>query len=344
MKNITSIALAGALTMVTAQAAVSNVAGYNTHTIYAAFGPGSPKNNVLAPELENAATFTSTIDSINVDQLVLTGAAFAGGEFDAGTKVYGINYTYYVETADGYWAQIVSNDATSIIVEAGAGANFTAAETVTIRKHVTIAEYFGPNNETGMLSDNVGSVSSADNITLIDEVNGGTITVFPSSVIPGSTYLTTSFEEGGDVSIYPDQGLQVLRRGATDLSVVHEGIVDENGRQIGISTGVQIRPINVPVPTSLDYLGLHTGDPATGLVGSATASIGEADGLSVLVNGSPTNYFYSTIDLGSGPGWYTSGFAPAGDLPVGAGLIINRNNPTNSSPFIWMNPGATVAP
>jgi hypothetical protein len=233
-------------------------------------------------------------------------------------------------------------------VEAGAGSQFTATEAVTIHRHITIADYFGPNNETGLTEDAGGDSNAADNIILIDEVNNGTITVFsaPDILAPGSTWITDGFEEAGILPIYPDQGLQVLRRTVGNVTVVLDGEVDTNGRQIGVSTGVQIRPYVLPVDTTLTDLDLYTGNAATGLVGSANADLNEADGLSVLVNGVPFVYFYSTIDLGGGVGWYDDGlnFVGTTALPAGAGLIINRNNPTNSSPFTWVNPAPTIAP
>ncbi|MEP4077513.1 hypothetical protein [Haloferula sp.] len=346
MKPIIPFALLSAFLAVGAQGAATDPVGYTTATISAAFSPTSPKNNVIAPDLENSASFAGAVDSVSTDQLVITGAAFTPNDFDQSAGFAGLTvYSYYIEAADGYWAQIVSNDATSVTVEAGAGANFTASDTITIRRHLTIADYFGALNETGLLADGVGDAGSADNIILIDEINGGTNTIFASTVLgPATTWVNDSFEDAGAFPIYPDQGVQVVRRGTTDLSVVLTGAVDLNGRQTGISTGVQIRPFTIPVDTTLNDLGLYTGDPATGVVGDGTGDPGVADIVTILTNGIPANYFYSTIDLGSGAGWYDDSFVAAPVIPAGSGLIINRSNPTNSSPFVWVSPGATVAP
>jgi hypothetical protein len=275
----------------------------------------------------------------------LTAAALTAGAFNAPSFSF-TAYSYFIETADGYWAQIVSNTATSVTLETGAGANFSPLEAVSIHRHVTIADIFGAANETGLLADAGGDTGAADNIILIDEVNGGTLTIIASNAI-GGTWITDAFEEAASIPVYPDQGLQVLRRGLTNLTVVLDGEVDTNGRQIGITTGVQIRPQVIPVPTSLTDLDLFTGSNATGVVPSTTGDTSEADIVTVLAAGTPTNYFYSTIDLsGDGPGWYDDGLAFAGTtpLPAGAGLIINRSNPTTSAPFVWINPAPTIAP
>jgi hypothetical protein len=345
MKPITSFALLAAIASIgAASAAATDPVGYTTTTIYGAFGPGSPKNNVIAPDLQNSASWAGTVASVAGDTVTLTDAALTAGAFNAPTFSF-TAYSYFVETADGYWANIVSNTATDITLEAGAAANFTAGEAVTIRRHVTIADYFGANNETGLLADPAGDSGTADNIILIDEVNGGTLTVMASDAL-GGTWITDAFEDAATVPIYPDQGVQVLRRAVGNLSLVHDGEVDVNGRQVGVNTGVQIRPQVIPSGTTLTDLDLYTGDNATGVVASATGDTSEADLITVLVDGNPSNYFYATVDLGGGEGWYDDSLNFVGDtvLPAGAGLIINRANPTNSSPFVWMNPAPTIAP
>jgi hypothetical protein len=210
---------------------------------------------------------------------------------------------------------------------------------------VTIADYFGANNETGLLADPGGDTGAADNIILIDEINGGTLTVLASNAL-GGTWITDAFEDAATVPIYPDQGVQVLRRAVGNVFLVNDGEVDTNGRQIGVVSGVQIRPQVIPSGTTLTELDLYTGNNATGVVASATGDTSEADLVTVLVNGTPSNYFYATVDLGGGVGWYDDSLNFAGDAEIaaGAGLIINRANPTNSSPFVWVNPAPTIAP
>jgi hypothetical protein len=346
MKPITSFALLAAIaaTIGAANAAATDPVGYTTTTIYGAFGPGSPKNNVIAPDLENPATWAGTVSSVTGDQVVLTGAAFTAGAYNSSSFTFGTAYNYFIETADGYWAHVVSNDGTSVTVEAGAGVNFAVGEAVTIHKNVTIAQYFGANNETGLLGDSVNyDPAAADNIVLIDEVNGTTVTVFANN-INGGTWTTGDYDEAANLPIYPDQAVQVLRRGTGNLNLVLSGQVDVNGRQVGVSSGAQVRPYATPVDITLNDLNLYTGNVATGVAGTDSGDAGQADVVSVIVNGVVNQYVYSTIDLGSGVGWYTADFsAPAPVLPAGAGLIVNRTNPTNNSPFVWALPAVEVA-
>lgn len=344
MKPIIPFALLGALLAVgAADAVATKPVGYTSATIFGAFGPGNPKNNIIAPDLQNSASWAGTVASVSGDVVTLTSAALTVGEFNAPSFSF-TAYSYFIETADGYWAHVVSNTATTVTLEAGAGTNFSNGEPVAIHRHLTIADCFGAANETGLLADPSGDTGSADNIILIDENGAGNITVIASSALEG-TWITDGFEDAAALPIYPDQGIQVLRRGLTNLTLVLDGEVDTNGRQIGVSSGVQIRPQVIPVPTTLTDLDLYTGSPATGVVGSATGDTAEADVVTVVVNGTSTNYFYVEEDLGGGIGWYDDGLGFAGNtpLPSGAGLIINRANPTNSSPFVWINPAPTIA-
>ena len=351
MKPIIPFALLGAFFAVGAAKAVSTKpVGYTSATIYAAFAPGSPKTSVVSPDLQNSAVWSGTVDTVTGDILALENgslpAVLTPGAYDNISAAFApsVVYAYFIETADGYWAHIETNGASSVTVEAGAGAQFSPGEVVSIHRHVTISDYFGPANETGLLGDNTGAVAEADNVILIDEVNSSSVTIFPSNVL-GGTWITDGFLEAGNFPIYPDQGMQVVRRGVTNLTVVHDGEVDTNGRQIPVTTGVQIRPYVLPVDTTLADLDLYTGLESTGLADDdGTAGIGNADTVQVLEDGATTTYFYSTLDLGAGAGWYTDGFLPAGILPAGAGLIINRNNPRDSAPFVWVVPAPTIAP
>jgi hypothetical protein len=338
-----SLLAAAACGMALGQTAYTTPVGYTTTTISQAFAPGSPKNNIIAPALQNSASYSGQVASVAGDVITLKNGAnppiLPVGAFNQLSSFSFVAFGYYIETADGYWAQIVSNDATSVTVEAGAGSNFSVDEAISIRRHRTIADIFGANNSAGLLASSEGDTTAADNVVLIDEVNGGNITVIASDAI-GGTWITDAFEDAATLPVYPDQGLQVSRLGTSDLSLVVSGEVNVTGRQIGITTGVQLRPYVLPVDTTLTDLGLYTGNPATGVVGSSTGDTSEADIVGVNVNGVSFNYFYAEVDLGGGVGWYDDSlnFVGNDNLPAGAALIINRQNPVNTAPFVWVAP------
>jgi hypothetical protein len=337
------LAAAAACGMALGQTAHTDPVGYTTTTVYGAFGPGAPKTSVIAPDMQNPASYSGEITAIAGDTLTLSAAAFTPSAFDniSDQFVGGVFYAYFIETADGYWSHIDSNDATSVTVEAGSGVNFAVSDVVKIRRHVTIADYFGANNDFG-LQDDGGSLDAgeADNIILIDEVNSSSILVFPTNGL-GGDWATDNLDNGAIVPIYPDQGLQVARKGLTNIDIVVEGEVDVNGRQIMINTGLQIRPFVIPVETTLDQIGLYTGDNTTGVQDDGgSLSAGDADNIQVLVDGDTFTYFVTT---GFGPAqWVDDNLDPAPVLPAGAGLLVNRSNPTESSPFVWTIPGPVI--
>ena len=100
----------------------------------------------------------------------------------------------------------------------------------------------------------------------------------------------------------------------------------------------------LPITVALKDLGLYTGNVATGLAGSSSGDLNEADKLSIVVNGVSTSYFYSSIDLGGGIGWYNDAYEYVNNtaLPAGAAINVTRNNPTNSAPFIWVSPAPII--
>ncbi|WP_367870458.1 hypothetical protein [Luteolibacter sp. Populi] len=343
MKPIISFALLAAIaTIGSAGAAATDPVGYNTTTLYGANTLGARKNNVIGPQLENAPVWTGTVASVSGDSLTLTSAALTVGAYNKVTFDLG-RYTFCIEAADGTWAHVDSNNATSVTLEPGMGSQFVAGDQVSIRPHLTVAGIFGAANETGLLANNDGDGSVADNIILVDEQYGGNIIILPSNAV-GGQYITDGFAAADNFPIYPDQGIQVSRYSTGNLSLVLDGSVDVNGRQNGVPTGFSIRPVGNPVDFALGDLNLIGPTPATGLVGAAGGDASTGDTVNLLINGSTSVYFYSAEDLGSGPGWYDDSFGFADDtvIPAGLALLVYRSNPTNSSPFTWAVPAPDI--
>lgn len=315
--------------------------GYTTTTLYGSHANGSRKNNIISPNLVNPVSWQGSVASVSGDQITLAGAPLTSGAFDA-ASLAPKQYNYYVNTNDGYWAHIVSNDGSSIMLPSGFAANFTVGEPVIIRRHLTITDYLG-NNEAGLKSSPTGNLDQADRITIIDQENGGNVVIIPSS-IAGGTWVNDALQEAGNYPIYPDQGIQISRMDAGDVVLETTGEVDLKARQIRVTTGSNIRPVTVPTSTKLGELLLYTGDASTGVVASDRGDVSKADTVRVTYNGITSVYFYSTADLGSGAGWYTDNleFASNKVLPAGAAVVIRRSNPSNNSPFVWKSPAPVI--
>lgn len=343
-KNITLPLLATAFVVAEAPAQTpvsGEPLGYSTTTLSGAFANGGKKNNIIAPTFVNPVSHAGKIASVDGDRLVLDGASFSAGSFSA-ISASPLRFAYYVQSSGGSWAHIVSNDASSVTLPAGFGPRFTAGAVVVIRRHVTISDCLG-NNEVGLKASASGNIEQADRIVIIDEVNGGNITIIASPVL-GGTWITASFADAGAFPIYPDQGLQIQRIEAGDLTLKTLGPVDVRARAMSIQPGTNLRPVISPVDVKLSDLGLFTGNAATGVAGTATGDLGKADTVRVTTNGATTTYFYSTADMGGGIGWYDAALRSANDdlIPAGSAIIVKRANPTNSSAFLWTAPAPDI--
>ena len=317
--------------------------GYTTTLLFGSHANGSRKNNFVAPTLVNAPSWRGTVTSVAGNQVALNGQAMATGAFNASADAPS-RYAYFIQTGDGFWAHIVSNDNHSVTLPVGFADQLTAGEAVVIRRHLTITDYLG-NNEVGLRANSSGTFSQADRIMIANPAEGGNTTIIASSVL-GGTWITDDFKNAANFPIYPDQGVQISRTLPGDLTLETVGRVDTKERQIQINTGINILPVPSPTGTTLTALALYTGDAATGVVGSAQGVISQADTVSITTNGVTTVHFYSSISLapGAGAGWYNDSLQFSGNeiIPAGSSIVVKRTNPTNSASFVWKVPAPEI--
>ena len=315
--------------------------GYSTTTLSGSYENGSRKINFVSPSLVNPVSWRGTVASIAGDQVNLTGPSITADAFGA-TLTPSVRYAYYLQTQDGFWSHIVSNTTGALILPAGKASQLTQGEAIVIRRHITITDYLG-NNEVGLRSSATGVVSQADRIVIVNPDGSGNTTIIPSSV-NGGTWVTEGLTEASNFPIYPDQGVQISRTLPAELTLKNVGRVEVGGRQIQVNGGTNIVPVVSPVDTTVAALALHTGDAATGVVGNAQGIISRADTVSVTVDGITSIYFYSTVNLGGGVGWYNDAleFSDARVIPAGASVVIKRKNPVNAAPFIWKSPAPEI--
>lgn len=337
MTTLKSVAIAVGLASSAFGQATSPIVGYTTTTIDDEFGVGSPKTTLVAPTFVNKAEFSGDVGAVSGAVVTLDGAAFTAGEFDQlpANATIPVQPAYYIESADGFWANIISNDGTSVTLAAADAAQLTSDDSVVIRKHVTISQFFGSDNSAG-LNAAAFDPSAADNIILL--AGGSTFIFYPDN--SGSftdTYLDTSFSGADNVAIQPDQGLQVVRRAGGATSLVFAGALDDNARQVTISTGVGVLPVVLPTDTTLGDLSSLAGslNGVDGLVPvGADFDTSAADSIQVLIDGSTTTFFANNTGL---PGTFIDaafGNQDSFEIPNGAAIVVNRAGAS----FTWTIP------
>lgn len=338
MTTLKSVAIAAGLASSAFGQATSPIVGYTTTTIDAEFGPGSPKTTLVAPTFVNKSEFNGAVGAVTGGDVELTGAAFTAGAYNqlAASGTIPPQPTHYVETEDGFWANIVSNTATTVTLDTADASQLTAGENVVIRRHITIEQFFGESNDAGLNASSFDP-GAADNIILLD--GGSTFIFYPDN--SGSftdTYVDTSFSGADNVAIQPDQGLQVVRRSGGATSLVFEGSLDANTRQVSIGTGVRVVPVVLPTDTTLADLASLAGslDGVDGLqpVG-ADLDTSAADSIQILVDGATSTFFVN--NTGIFPGAFIDAAFGNQDgfvIPNGAAIVINRAG----APFTWTIP------
>src|SRR5437899_12021016 len=83
-----------------------------------------------------------------------------------------------------------------------------------IRAHFTINSLFGTNNSAGLKPG--GNPSEADNILVYVPETQQTLTIFYYPTAPYTGWYDATFAPAGNLVVYPEEGLMVSRKLATD--------------------------------------------------------------------------------------------------------------------------------
>ena len=244
--------------------------------------------------------------------------------------------TYYAEFDSGTMADLSSMDLASgaMLFVSDIASLVSPGESYRIRKHLTLADVFGANNEAGLQPGM--NAAEADNVILHDPQSQQTLTFFYSSV-PGFTgWYRDDYTPANDVIIYPEQGIMVRRKSAESLVLYTHGPLKTGASRVPVFPGYNLLgTLQSTRSLTLAELNLYTGDPATGL--AAASNPAEADTLIVVNPDSTTRtFFYS--DFPGFEGWFDAAYVPAGDVPIapGSAFFIHRQN--SRGLFYWSIP------
>lgn len=342
---LTYLAMCGAGLMAaalsaTAETATTDPVGFVTLTVAGKTGTAPSALSMKSLALARAVEYQGNAELASGTTIVDTDAVWTVNQFNgAGNAWYleitgpangaGIGTTYDIINTD--------RDAQTLTLAQNLATGVTNGATFRIRKHWTIGAVFGLNNEGGLGG---GTAETADTIRIFRGQNNYETYIYLVDAAGNgwrkldSAGAVTAGDQSGAV-IYPDDGLLISRRQATDANIVLMGSVKTGPASYPIVPGLNVVGNPFAGPMTLEDSKLYTGDPATGLAGG-TAS--KADWLQIYNGTSYDTYFYSSGG-GTGVGWRKTGAGSVDQknvqIPVGSSIIVQRRG---GGAFNWVTP------
>jgi hypothetical protein len=278
-------------------------------------------------QMVNSAVYAGTVTSQAAGSISDAGANWRQDQFN------GTNGSFYAEFDSGWMANISHSDALAKTL------SFTASQPVSIapgsvyriRRHVTLSDVFGANNEAGLLGGH--NSAEADNIFLHSPETQVTHAFFYSTFPGYNGWYRDDYTPAAQLVINPGQGIMIRRKSAWNLVLYLKGSVKEGMTLSPVYPGLNlVGTLKGGKSLGLSELNLYTSNSVTGVAGGSNPSI--ADNLVVLNPDTTTaTYFYS--DYPGFQGWYDVSFRPTGTVRINAGsaFFINRKAPRGA--FYW---------
>jgi hypothetical protein len=305
----------------------------------------TPPTQLLGLGMTKAPSFSSKVASVstaNGTQGQITQLNFAVGTFAptilGSTQGVGSHYVEIVGgAADGVISHVESTAADTIVLQdlvSGLGGDFT----IRVRPFETVQGAFGAANQAGFLG--AASSSAADIIRVL--LPGAS----PVEVFYNTSAGQWQFVGGGTAAnqpIYPDGGIEVVRRGTAPFNFTVLGEVKTGPTSLIVEggTGDKTSSFQNPYPLKsvrLKDLGLYTGNATTGVKEGTSAANADVVTIEDVSTGVKNQFF---VDSAS-KRWRV-GFTDASliQIPENASISITRRS--GGAPFSWKNPQPVMA-
>jgi len=353
-------------TVANAQNSATDPVGFHTIKIFGATESG-PRFNLVSPGLVNPIEYASGTTSITETTITVEGTPFAGLDFgevaetvDGNGSTVPAHIAFYVEVTSGSsagaWANILSNTDNTLTIQDDASdpggdimqISAGGAEKIAIRKHVTISDLFGPNNEAGLDAGDMPSL--ADEISLF--ANGASNVMFFDDTPGFEGYINAAFDVLSNTPIEPQQAVYVQRKVAGDLMVTRAGHVKVGVTQLKINPGFNALANPRAVGFDDDSMPVFTLGASNLYNGADTANSVDPGDMANLAdevivpedNGLFSVYFYDTTK--GFEGWINAAFDPKDDVVLdnGKGFLLLRKPELTGTHFIWSVPAEFIAP
>jgi len=322
----------------TDSAATTDPVGFITLPVAGASGQ-SEGFSFLGISLLNPVSYQGTITSFGNHSVTDANATWSANEFN------GANGEFFLEIISGPYVGLMTN----VLATDAAGQTLTTEDDLSsllptggifrIRKHRTLGDVFGENNEAGLSGG--ASVSEGDEIRVFNPVTQKfLIYYFKTGGFGGIGWrsITDAVSDASGTTLYPEQGVIIVRKVAGDINITLMGTV---------KTGPTVSPIGPKVNLVADVYpagsltlgnsGLYIGNDSLGLAGGT--SVSSADQVRMYSGGIFQIFFYKTGGFG-GTGWRNSTDAvtdvSSTQIPAGSSFYVIRKG--SLSAFNWRMP------
>ena len=307
--------------------------GFMTVTIPAAASGTVPSNTTISVPLYNTPDFAAAVATVDsTTQFTLTGASWVASQFanaaaprfvrvksSATASHVGKFFLVSDNTALGQLTVLLPTGTTDVATAVGVG---DACEVVPAN---TLATLFGPSSAgatsvfaTGTFFQTASSAQNADNLLVW---NGSSWDIFYNN--------NTNWKKSGSLSnqnntvIYPDEGLFVIHRATTALTLTLMGTVPSTAEQTTLAgTGSTFIPNRFPVDITL----VNTGIQSTS--GWVTATSAQNADKVFIWDGTTWGIYYH-----NGTNWKKSGSLANQDatlIATGTAVFITKTSPQAS--------------
>lgn len=284
--------------------------GFTTVTVPAAASATSPSRAVISNPLQSAPVQVGVLSSVTASTLSDSTANWAAGQFSS--SPYLVKITSGTNT--GRFFLITANSSNQLTV-ATLGADLTQIASAGDRYRVfaaqTLGSLFGSTSVSFKTND---AASQADNVLVWNGTSWDTY--YNDST---GWYKVGDFAEQSSTIIYPDEGMFVVRRDTTPLTLTFLGNVPTTAESSYIpGNGNTLVSQRFPVDVTLGSLNIQQ---LPGWVsGEAASSVDNV----LLWNGSAWDtYYYDN----TGPNWAKVGSFAAQDsavIPQGSAFLVHR--------------------
>jgi Bacterial Ig domain len=345
LKDTESATLASNFYRVVDGSATSDPAGFMTIVV-----PGSrtrnstPAPSLLAISLLSPVSYEGAITSPGPSSITDTRAEWTQHQFDPGAG------EFFIEITSGPNAGLVSDIITVdsgrkvITLNEDLSPYLSGGESYQIRRHRTIADIFGRDNEAGLLGAEIGS--RADEIGIWNpHTQQFTTFYYKTGGFGGRGWRTASdpIADASNTRLYFDQGILLNRRSDGILKLVLNGAVKTGLTAIPLVSGTNLVANVFPARgMTLENSGLFTGNQRTGL--AAAATIKTADEVQIFDGTKIRRFFYRKTGKGA-DGWRifgnTTSLAGSTPIPPGSSMYILRKH--GRSGLMWtVRPPLTI--